>query len=124
MLLHSKSPAPQGSLIELTHGHHVIVARVVWRSGAKLGLAAEDWLPVADLAAYAQVPAPPPTALDGHIVEHRRKQRTHEESRQRSRAIEYACFAMIGASLATASFGMVHRAFAAPLALVEAAFGG
>jgi hypothetical protein len=99
MLLHAKSAAPKGSCIELTHGHYVITARVVWRSGAKLGLAAEARLPIEDLAAYAAVPPP-------------------------AVAVEFACVAMFGASLAIAAFGMVQRALAEPLKLVQAALGG
>jgi hypothetical protein len=122
MLLHSKSPAREGSLIELTHGHHVITARVVWRSGAKLGVAAEGQLPVEDLAAYAQ-PVAPPIADDGSISERRPRKRTQEENRLRSRLFEFACVAAIGATLATTAFGMVERAFAAPLELVQAVLG-
>jgi hypothetical protein len=124
LLLHAKSPAPQGSLIELTHGNHMIVARVVWRSGAKLGLSAEDRLPIEDIATYAQTPAPPLIAADGRAVERHGQNRTYDQSRLRSRAIEYVCVVTLGASLATAAYGMVQRAFAAPLALVQAILGG
>lgn len=124
VLLHAKTPAPKGRLVELTHGHHVIVARVAWRSGAKHGLSAEDRLPVEEIATYAQAPAPPPTAADGQIVERRRHSHTHEQSRLRLRAIEYVCVAAFGASLATIAFEMVEQAFAEPLALVYAMLGG
>jgi len=124
MLLHAKSPAPTGSLIELTHGHHVIVARVVWRSGAKLGLFAEDQLPLEDIATYAPGPAPPPTAADGRIVERRKQSRTHEESRLYGRAMEFAGAVFIAASLGIAGFIMAEQALAEPLALVEATLGG
>ena len=124
MLLHAKSPAPAGSLIEVSHGHHIIVARVIWRSGAKLGLAAEDRLPIEEIATYASDPAPPPTAADGRIVEQRRHSRTHEENRLRGRAMEFAGAVFIAASLGIAGFVMVEQALAEPLALVEATLGG
>ena len=124
LLLHAKSLAPKGSLIELIHKHHVIVARVIWRNGAKLGLSAEDRLPLEEIATYAPSAPPLPTAADRRLVERRIQPRSHDDSRMRGRAMEFAGAVLVAASLGIAGFIMVEQALAEPLALVEAALGG
>lgn len=123
LMIHSNRPASQGSTIELWHGELMIVADVVWRNGLRAGLRAQDPVPVEDIVTLAQSSTLQPTA--SWPAEDRRKRlRTHDDSRLRSRAIEFASIAAVSAVLATAGFSMVEQALAEPIAVVEAAIRG
>jgi hypothetical protein len=115
--------AVQGSVVEIWHGEHVIVARVVWRQGTRAGLQAEQRIPVEELMTLSQAPKLQLTAATWPEVERRRKPRSHDESRLRSRAIEFAGVAAVAVSLALGAFAMVEEAFARPLSYVQAALG-
>jgi len=54
-LIQSARPTPKGSKVELRHGGHVITARVVWRDGARAGLATESCVPVEEIMSLGQV---------------------------------------------------------------------
>src|SRR5690349_5416886 len=101
-LIHSSRPFPRGSIVELRHGDHVIVGRVVWRDGAKAGLHAEQRVPVEQILSLADGPALRLSAAPGG-VERRRKPRTHDGSRMRSRALEFAGVVIIGVALSSAA---------------------
>ena len=49
LMIHSGRVAPKGSVVELHRGDHVIVARVVWRDGARVGLQSTDRVPVEEI---------------------------------------------------------------------------
>ena len=116
--------AAQGSIVELWHGDHLIVAQVVWSKGTRAGLQAESQVPIEDIVTLSQSPRLQLTAAEWPRTDRRQKPRTHEESRLKSRAIEFASVAVIAASLAATLFSMVEQAFARPLALVQSALGG
>jgi hypothetical protein len=124
LLIHSSRAFPQGSIIELRHLDHVIIGRVVWRRGAKAGLQAEDRLAVDQILSLADSPGLSLTAARHAPVERRRAPRTHEQSRQRSRMVEFASLVLIGAALSLGAVGMVDRALAGPLEQVRTALGG
>jgi hypothetical protein len=124
LLIHSGRAFPQGSIIELRHLDHVIVGRVVWRRGAKVGLQAEDRLAVDQILSLADSPGLSLTAAQHTPVERRRALRTHDQSRQRSRMIEFAGLALVGAAFSLGAVGMVERAFAGPLEQARIALGG
>jgi hypothetical protein len=116
--------APTGSTIELWHGEHVIGAEVVWRKGGRAGLRSEQRVPVEEIMALGKAPALQLTAAEWPPAERRKRPRSHEESRLRSRAMEFAGIAAIASCLAVSALAMVEQAFAQPLALVERALGG
>lgn len=124
LMIQATRAANEGSIIELYRGDHMIVARVVWRSGMKAGLQAEERVPVEEIMSLSAAPNLQLTAGARPAYERRRRPRTHEQSRQRGRAFEFASVALIGASLATGAYAMVEEAFARPLALIELALGG
>ena len=124
LLIHSKRSIAEGSRIELRHAEHAIVAHVVWREGAHAGLRAEHRVPVEDIVCLCQSPALQLTAPRQSGVERRKRPRTHEDSRLRSRAIEFASIALFGAVLATGAYSMVQHAFAHSLGAVRAVLGG
>ena len=121
LLIQAPRGAEQGSLVELRRGEHAILARVIWRLGARAGLRAEECLPVDDILAMGQAPSLQLTSVSGRLII---KRRTHDGSRLRGRAIEFAGIVFVAALLAVAGFIMVEQALAKPLALVGAALGG
>ena len=125
MINSTTAASPQmGSRIEVRHGEHVIVAEVVWRSGTRTGLRSEKRVPVEEIMALSSAPSLQLTATQWPKVDRRKKPRSHDESRLRSRAIEFAGIAIVAVSLAAGVLTMVQQAFAAPLARVENALGG
>lgn len=116
--------AAQGSVVEIWHREHVIIARVVWRKGNRAGLQAENRVPVEELMTAGQAPSLQLTATQWPQMDRRKKTRSHDESRLRARAIEFAGLAIITASLAGGVAGIVGQALERPLVLVETALGG
>jgi hypothetical protein len=115
----------QGSIVEIWHRDHVIVARVVWRKGTRAGLQAEERIPVEELMTASKEPSLQLTAgSQWPQVDRRKRTRSHDENRLRARAIEFAGIAVIAASLAGGVVATVGQAFARPMAIVEAALGG
>jgi hypothetical protein len=124
LMIRASRPVPQGSMVELRRGDHVIIARVVWREGAKAGLQAEDCLPVEDILTLSQAAAIQVAAGPSYpIAERRRQPRSHDQSRLRARVMEFASIAFIAVSLAGGALLMVGDAFSRPLAEVRAALG-
>ena len=120
-LIHSNRPFAEGSVIELRHGDHVIVGRIVWRVGPKAGLQSDDRVPVEQILSATDGPAIRLSVTPG--VERRRRPRTHEQSRMQSRAFEFAGVVIIAVALSSAAFALVGEALAQPLARVSAALG-
>ena len=124
LLIHSARAAPEGSVVELRRGDQVIVARVMWREGARVGLQADERLPVEQIMSLGQSKALQLTASSGAAVERRKQPRTEVDARLRGRAIEFASVAVIAASMALTIWSMASEALARPMAAVSAALGG
>lgn len=124
-MIHSARPAPEGSLVELRRGEHAIVARVVWRDGARLGLQSDERLPIEEIMSLTQSHALRLTASGGRIVDRRKHPRfAANDSRIRGRMIEFLGVVTITASLAISAWVMAEEAFAKPMAVVQRAFDG
>ena len=61
----------------------MIVARVVWRDGARAGLATDDRLPVEEIMSVGQSSALQLVAFNGTIVERRRLPRQKADDARR-----------------------------------------
>jgi hypothetical protein len=120
LMIHSNRPAPKDGHVELRHAGHVIVARVMWRNGARLGLAAEDRLPVEDIVTLGGSAGFQVSAADRPPLE-RRIERVNSESRHRSRGMQFVGLALIGAALSLTAAGLMAQAFAHPMERVAAA---
>ena len=123
LMIHSGRITPGDGAVELRRGEHVIVARVVWREGARVGLQCEDCLPVEEILSADGAQALRPTA--GAVTLERRRQPRIERSdaRVRARALEFVALASIGAVLAIGGWLMTEAALAKPMALVAIALG-
>ena len=121
MLIHAgKGLADQGSVVELRHQELAIVARVVWRDGARVGLSADDRVPVEEIMSLSQSPALQLTAA-APAAERRKQPRTDDDSRIRGRALEFAAAVVVAVIMSGGLFVMVEEALARPIAYVEAA---
>jgi hypothetical protein len=124
LLVHSPRGVPQGSTIELRRGEHVIVARVVWRDGARVGLQADERMPVDQIISLDQAAALQLTAAANGLAERRKRRRAPTaDSRLRGRAMEFVSVGVIAASLALTIWSMVDQALGRPMAAIAAALG-
>jgi len=125
LLIHSGRAAPEGTTIELRRGEHVIVARVMWRDGARVGLQCDDRLPVEQIMSLGQSQSLQLTASNNRTGERRQQPRTNViDARLRGRAMEFVSVGVIAASLALTIWSMAEQALARPMAAVSAALGG
>ena len=117
LLIHSRGGAETGATVELHHRHHAIVARVMWRSGARAGLRTEDRVPIEDMMILGQAHNVSLTALEQPAAERRLAPRhgTHDRSRARGRAFEFAARLVIAAVLASGMMAIMDTALARPL---------
>jgi len=120
LMIHTSRQISRGTEVEVCRGDHVIVARVVWRDGARAGLQSSERVPVEEILTLGQSPALQITAAHG---ERRKKARREDNSRLRGRALEFAGVLVVGVSLAGCAVSMVHDAFAVPMAAIAAALG-
>lgn len=102
----------------------VIVARVMWRCGSRMGMRAQDRVPVEVLIASRTAQAARVTADGRQNLERRRVPREKDRSRERARALEFVSMTVLGATLCLAAFSMVAEGFAKPLAEVGSALSG
>jgi hypothetical protein len=125
LLIHTGRAAPKGSQVELRRGDHLIVARVMWRDGARLGLQAEERVPIEDIMSINQSQAFQDTATKDVPVDRRRGPRpVTDDARLRGRAMEFMAVTAIAATLAISVWDMAQQAFARPMAQAAAALGG
>jgi hypothetical protein len=125
LMIRTGNGVDQGSVVEVRRGDHAIFARVIWRDGSKAGLHTDECLPVEEIMTLAQAGALQVTAADSLAMERRRKQRPiHQDSRQRARIIQFVGTIAIAVGLSMAVLSMVYQAFARPLSIIAAAFGG
>lgn len=120
LMIHSGRPLLQGTEVEVRRGDHVIVARVVWREGARAGLKSVDRLAIEEIVTLGQSPALRLTAATEARPRHPRPE---DRARATARSIEVAGVLVIAVSLASAGVTMIESAFARPLSMVAAALG-
>jgi hypothetical protein len=121
VLIHASEPPQRGSYVELRRDDKVIIGRVMWASGSRAGLRAQDRVPVEAIVTAKAAQSLRLTARPVGRVERRRVPRDHERSRLRGRIMQFASVAAIGATLSVAVFSMVAQALAEPLSRVRTA---
>lgn len=91
MMIHSGFAGPRGSIIELRRGDHVIVARVVWRDGARAGLHSDDRVPAEQIMSLTQAANIRAITSDGVLIERRKHPRPQSiDPGRRRRAFDFA----------------------------------
>jgi hypothetical protein len=125
LMIHSSRAGPQGSVVELWRGDHVIVARVMWQDGARAGLQTDERLAVEDILSLSGSAAMSLTAPQAASTDRRAQPRNEpDRRRQQGRMVEFVGVVLIGCTLAASAYGMVAQALAGPMALIDAALGG
>ena len=117
-MIQSARIEPRGSIVELWRGETVIVARVVWRDGARAGLETECALPVEQILSPNQTAAMTLTAGPAH---RRADPCRRHDRRSQGRMIEYVGAVVIACVLAASAFELVERALWRPVAIIESA---
>lgn len=116
--LQCADPPPRGSYVELRRGAHIIIAKVAWSDGRRLGVRSQDPLAIDAIIAEPSADAPAATAASARPLERRAVPRTnprHERSRTRGRWAEFAALALFGAAAGISLYGAVADALARPL---------
>lgn len=121
LMVHASVSALECGTVELWHGDHAISARVVWRQGTKAGLQSEERIAVDEILSLSGSAALQLSAEPYRGVERRKRPRTHDDSRIRARAFEFASVALVAATLALSFSFWVGEALAHPLDVVRTA---
>jgi hypothetical protein len=122
LMVQSHRAGPKGSVVELHRGDHVIIARVVWREGSRVGLKSDERLPVEQIMSLSKSSNLRLVASEGVVVERRRKPRSPaHDAVSRGRAIEFLGTVAILVVLACFGAAMVEQALTRPLAAAQAA---
>ena len=122
MMIQASRGSTPGTLIELSRGGDVVLGKVMWREGTRVGLKVNQRLPVEDILTVSQVPGLQLTATES--LERPVTPARYERSRGRARIIEFAGVALFAGALSVAAFILLEHAFAEPMAKIEAALVG
>lgn len=124
LMIHSGQAAPEGSVLELYRGHHLIVARVVWSDGLRAGLRTDDKLPVDEILSEGQSAHLQLIASEGALVERRNFRRPNRsDARMVGRMLEFAGVLALLAGMAACLYALAQQALQRPIASVEQALG-
>ena len=124
LLITANQSVAEGTSIELRHREHVILAQVIWRSGSRAGLHAEDWVPVDEILILSHSSVLRLAAGGCAGAERRKRPRTHDDSRLTGRMIEFASVAIIAITLSFGLYSLVADALGEPMARIRLAFDG
>lgn len=124
LMIHSSLAGPQGSVVELWRGDHVIVARVMWQDGARAGLQTDERLAVEDIMSLSSSAAMSLTAAQAVSTDRRALPRDERDRKLQGRMFEFVSVVLIGCTLAASAYGMVEQALATPMAMIDTALGG
>ena len=123
-LIQASRPIPKGSKVELRHGGLVSQAQVVWRDGARAGLAVESCVPVGEILSSGQAPGLRLTAAERSPIERRTAVRRRVDSRTCGRLFEFATIAVLAVCVGGCVVTLVNDTLARPLARVRQALDG
>jgi hypothetical protein len=124
LMIHSSLAGPQGSVVELWRGDHVIVARVMWQDGARAGLQTDERLAVEDILSLAGAATMTLTVSERGPADGRKAPRDDPDRRTRGRMIVFVGVVVAACTLAAGAYGMVEQALATPMAMIHIALGG
>lgn len=120
--LQAAKPPPRGTYVEIRRESQLIIAKVVWRSGHRFGVSAQDDIPP-DLNAAAR-PRSPADGASKEGLDRRRVPRSLAERAEASRTwglrLQYGLAAVAGMAGALVAGAGVRDALAGPLGQVVA----
>jgi hypothetical protein len=117
MMIHSGFAGARGSMIELRRGDHVIVARVVWRDGARAGLHSDERVPAGEIMTLKQSANIRAITSDGVLIERRRHPRSqHVDAARRRQVLDFASAFSVTLLFAIEIWDLAQRQLAHPFA--------
>jgi hypothetical protein len=123
LLIYAPLPLDTDAL-ELQRGDHLIRGRVVWRDGMRIGVQADDRVPVDEIMTLSPSCVLQLTAAAQQAEPRRAGSRVKaDSSRMRGRAIEFVGVGILAASLAVTASSIVQSVLAKPLAAASLALG-
>ena len=121
LMLQTDRPPERGAYLEVRRGAHVIVARVVWTEARRVGLKAQDVLPV-DAIVYDQ---PVAVRTEGRKVERRRTPRAQgspcDSARLRGRWMQACALFLVAIGAGLLALAIIGQALGSSLDRVSAA---
>jgi hypothetical protein len=122
-MIQSARLEPEGSLVELRRGAHVITAQIVWRDGSRAGVQAQDRVPIEDIILISGSQPIRLIASNGLLVERRRHRRLAADSRSASQFMQFVALVAVGILLAVVASFLVNEALSNSLGRVSEALG-
>lgn len=129
LMLHAATPPSRGTYVEVRRGAHVIVGRVIWTKADRFGVRAQDRLAIDSLVANDSPNRQPANDHGGAAAERRARPRLerlewrHAQSREKGRALQFACIAGFGFILAACAYEAVTETLSRPLSDVSIQLG-
>lgn len=129
LLLHAATPPSRVNYVEVRRGTHVIVGRVIWAQADRFGVRAQDRLAIDSLVANASPDSQSGDEIGRAPVERRARPRAerlewrHAQSREKGRALQFACIAGFGFILAACVYEAVAETLSRPLSDVSVQLG-
>jgi hypothetical protein len=122
MLIQTGQPAQQGMTVELRRDRHVIMGRIMWQAGGRIGLHCEERVPVEEILSLGAGKTLQLVAADGARIERRRVPRGRvSEARHRGRVLQFAGVLTIALVLSISGVVWVRATLARPLSAAGAA---
>ncbi len=122
MMMQAADPPVRGSYLEIRRGALVIVAKVMWTRGHRLGVRTQDVLPIDAIVSDVAVPV---TGEGVRVGERRSPARamlpTAQRSRHQGRMIEYGFAVALAGAAAMFAATEVHALLTVPAEAVTAA---
>ena len=127
--LHTAHPPPGGAYVEVRRGTHVIVGRVIWAKAGRFGVRTQDRLAIDSLVSNNSPKVQSTNDRDEPPAERRARPRSerlewqHAQSREKGRALQFACIAGFGFILAACAYQAVRETLSRPLSDVSMQLG-
>ena len=129
LLLRTTNPPLGGAYVDVRRGNHVIVGRVIWANAHQFGVRTQDKLAIDSLVGNNSPNSLSVNDREEPPVERWARSRPerlewrHAQSRERGRALQFACIAGFGFILATCAYEAVRETLSRPLTEVSMHLG-
>lgn len=121
LMLQTEVPPERGAYLEVRRGPHVIVARVIWTRQQRVGLKAQDPLPVEAIVRQQATAVSAAAKPVERRQSPRSSQRAQERSREHARTIQGIALTLGGIAAAALAVASIQQALGHSLGQVGAA---
>lgn len=123
LMIHSARVGDEGGTVEICRGNHLILASVMWRDGARLGLRAAEQLPVAEILCGSDAQVLQLVGSPCAAGKQRQVKRPAADARDRGMAMQFLAISLVSLALALSAWFITQRALSRPFATIERALG-